>query len=158
MKDNIDRANDNDNSNNESNNFYDRWKGIVQNQFTLDNDTDTASAVSDIQTQKNLDTQTFESCPEDHQQRENLHNGNELGIGYNYDNLLKIANYKVRSKVKFPDNKFTQKQVDKCEENRYKINAVYQEHSIWLKNLKNQVMLYYYFEYLEFLAKHTVIQ
>ena len=87
-----------------------------------------------------------------------MNNGNELGIGYNYDNLLKIANYKVRSKVKFPDNKFTQKQRDKGEENRYKINAVYQEHSIWLKNLKNQVMLYYYFEYLEFLVKHTVIQ
>ena len=111
----------------------------------MDNDSDSVTITaseSDQLTKKPFEAPIFESVLED-KQRENSQDGNELG--YNYDNLLKIANYKMRSKVKFPDNQFTQKQINKCEENRYKIKAIFQEHSLWLKNLKNQVNYNYYF-------------
>ena len=125
-------------NNKASTDFYDRWKELVQNQFPLNNET---YSITEMNTKKHFTTEAFKSVPED-QRRDN--SKGELAREYNYDNLLKTANYKVRSKVKFSDNRLIQKQMNTCERNRYKMNVVYDEHSIWLKNLKSQVSKLYY--------------
>ncbi len=120
----------------ESKQFYERWKDILENQLSLDYDVSEPDngqnelKKTDIfdEAIKKMKTQTI--VPK---------TNNYVNAGYSYDNLLRLLDLQLKSKVKTPETEYVQKQISQSIENRYRIKNVFTEHSQWLKNMKNQV-------------------
>ena len=63
---------------------------------------------------------------------------------YSYQNLIKVLDLKLRSDTRGPENDYARRQRNLSTEHRYKMNAVFSEHSEWLRDMKTQVNFYFY--------------
>ncbi len=135
-------------SDRESKEFYGRWKDILENQLSLEyNESDADEIMPGTATNLLLNDAFKKNKTGTQQIKVNNFTSTTGGAtaapapgpGYSYDNLLKMLDLQLKSKVNVQDNQYIQKQISQSIENRYKMKAMFSEHSNWLKNIKTQV-------------------
>jgi hypothetical protein len=132
-------------SDRESKEFYGRWKDILENQLSLEyNESDADDIIPGTTTNLMLNDAFKKNKTGTQQIKVNNFTSTTGGAagnpGYSYDNLLRMLDLQLKSKVRVPDNQFIQKQISQSIENRYKMKTMFSEHSNWLKNIKTQVI------------------
>ena len=128
-------------SDRESKEFYERWKGVLENQLSLDIE----------ESESDFDREDFLSKLPQHYidkprapKTNNYIEPSQNNNGYSYDNLIRLMDLQLKAKAKVPDNPIIQKHISQSLEQRYKVKMVFNEHAQWLKNMKGQVIFQYF--------------
>jgi hypothetical protein len=129
-------------SDRESREFYGRWKGVLENQLSIDAE----------ESEQDYDRDDFLSkLPQQYIEKPKPPKTNNYvesnGPGYSYDNLIRMMDLQLKAKAKVPDNPIIQKHISQSLEQRYKVKMVFSEHAQWLKNMKGQVNFFSYITY-----------
>lgn len=126
--------------------FYKRWESILENQLSLDVDT----SVEETKILQDNRKQTYNYSdllerPIRHEIREEVSEDltepkSTKNADYSYQNLIKVLDLKLKATgTRGPENDYARRQRNLSTEHRYKMTAVFSEHSEWLKDMRNQV-------------------
>lgn len=133
----------------ESREFYQRWKGILTNQITLETESDfeklPSSDGEDLSDDPLYGLQGKYEKLMNKKTQKRKHSAHDKAapesgsVGYSYNNLQRMLDHKLNSIVQDPDHFLVRREIYKSSDTRHKVTNVFQEHSQWLRSLKMQV-------------------